>query len=204
MPIDPAKRRPLGRTGLMATPLGFGGAPIGGLYRPVADDDAIAVVRRAWDLGIRLFDTAPLYGYGASERRVGAALADRPRDAFVLSTKVGRLVAEVGRIPPGAEIDRQVLDGREPLLDITRERVVHGQPEWNGTAHLQPPTLAVYLTNICDAARPARSSTGCGSTPSTTVAVRPRATAAAVGKLATTDGPSASGSLKNITTMTRR
>ena len=113
MPIDPAERRPLGRTGLMATPLGFGGAPIGGLYRPVADDDAIAVVRRAWDLGIRLFDTAPLYGYGASERRVGAALADRPRDAFVLSTKVGRLVAEVGRIPPGAEIDRQVLDGRE-------------------------------------------------------------------------------------------
>src|SRR5439155_895972 len=103
----------LGRTGLTATPLGFGGAPIGGLYRPVADDDAIAVVRRAWDLGIRLFDTAPLYGYGASERRVGAALADRPRDAFVLSTKVGRLVAEVGRIPPDAEIDRQVLDGRE-------------------------------------------------------------------------------------------
>src|SRR5436309_7312466 len=113
VPIDPAERRPLGRTGLTATPLGFGGAPIGGLYRPVADDDAIAVVRRAWDLGIRLFDTAPLYGYGASERRVGAALADRPRDAFVLSTKVGRLVAEVGRIPPGAEIDRQVLDGRE-------------------------------------------------------------------------------------------
>ena len=113
MPIDPAERRPLGRTGLTATPLGFGGAPIGGLYRPVADDDAIAVVRRAWDLGIRLFDTAPLYGYGASERRVGAALANRPPDAFVLSTKVGRLVAEVGRIPPGAEIDRQVLDGRE-------------------------------------------------------------------------------------------
>jgi D-threo-aldose 1-dehydrogenase len=111
--IDGGERRPLGRTGLRVTPLGFGGAPIGGLYRAVADEDAIATVRRAWDLGIRLFDTAPLYGYGASERRVGAGLSGRPRDEYVLSTKVGRLVVEADRVPAGAEIDRQVLGGRE-------------------------------------------------------------------------------------------
>jgi D-threo-aldose 1-dehydrogenase len=103
----------LGRTGLSVTRLGFGGAPIGGLYRAVADDDAIATVRRAWDLGIRLFDTAPLYGYGASERRVGAGLAGRDRDDYVLSTKVGRLIFEPGAVPVGGEVDRQVLGGVE-------------------------------------------------------------------------------------------
>ena len=113
MPIDPAERRPLGRTGLSVTRLGFGGAPIGGLYREVPEADAVATVERAWALGIRLFDTAPLYGYGVSERRVGAGLADQPRDAYVLSTKVGRLIAEPGQVPVGAEVDRQLLRGRE-------------------------------------------------------------------------------------------
>jgi D-threo-aldose 1-dehydrogenase len=112
VPIDLRDRRPLGRTGLTVTPLGFGGAPIGGLYRAVSDEDAIAAVRRAWDLGIRLFDTAPLYGYGTSERRIGAGLAGRPRDAFVLSTKVGRLVYRAGTVPAGVEVDRQLADGK--------------------------------------------------------------------------------------------
>jgi len=112
MAIEAADRRPLGRTGLSVTPLGFGSAPIGGLYRPVADDDAIAAVRRAWDLGMRLFDTAPLYGYGAAERRVGRGLAGRPRDEYVLSTKVGRLVLDSDGVPPGADVDPQILDGR--------------------------------------------------------------------------------------------
>jgi D-threo-aldose 1-dehydrogenase len=113
VPFDPTERRTLGRTDVAVTRLGFGGASIGGLYRPVADADAVATVRRAWDLGVRHFDTAPLYGYGASERRVGMALADRRRDDFVLSTKVGRLVMRADRIPTGADVDRQVFDGRE-------------------------------------------------------------------------------------------
>ncbi len=92
MPYEPFERVPLGRTALRITRLGLGGASIGGLYRPVADADAIGVVRHAWALGVRSFDVAPLYGYGAAERRMGAALAGRPRDEFVLSTKVGRLV----------------------------------------------------------------------------------------------------------------
>ena len=112
MPIDSTERVPLGRTGLAITRLGFGGASIGGLFAQVTDEDAIGTVRHAWDLGVRSFDTAPLYGYGASERRVGAALRDRPRDAYVLSTKVGRLVRDEATIAPGTDIDPQVLDGR--------------------------------------------------------------------------------------------
>jgi D-threo-aldose 1-dehydrogenase len=78
--------------GIELTELGLGGAPLGNLYREVTDEDAAATVDRAWDAGVRHFDTAPHYGLGLSERRVGAALRGRPRDEFVLSTKVGRLL----------------------------------------------------------------------------------------------------------------
>jgi D-threo-aldose 1-dehydrogenase len=121
--IDHAERVPLPRTGLELTRLGFGGASIGGMFRWVEDEDAIATVRHAWSLGVRYFDTAPLYGYGASERRFGKALADQPRDGFVLSTKVGRLVRDVAAILPGADIDRQMLDGREDAYYVFRDPV---------------------------------------------------------------------------------
>ena len=123
MPVDSTERVPLGHTGLTVTRLGFGGASIGGLFSDVRDEDAIAAVRHAWDLGVRSFDTAPLYGYGASERRVGAALRDRPRDAFVLSTKVGRLVRDEATIPPDADLDRQALDGRDDAFYVRHEPV---------------------------------------------------------------------------------
>jgi D-threo-aldose 1-dehydrogenase len=80
--------------------LGLGTAPLAGLYRPVDEDDASAVVERAWELGIRYFDTAPYYGSGLAERRLGSALHRRSRDAFIVSTKVGRLL-EPGT--PGAD-----------------------------------------------------------------------------------------------------
>jgi D-threo-aldose 1-dehydrogenase len=101
MPFEPTEHMTLGRTGLEVTRLGFGAASIGGLFAAVSDDDAIATVEHAWDLGIRTFDVAPLYGYGAAERRVGMALADRPRDEYILSTKVGRLVRGADSVPPG-------------------------------------------------------------------------------------------------------
>ena len=85
--------RVLGRSGLPVTVLGFGGAPLGNMYRALSDDDARATVRACYDAGIRYFDTAPLYGFGLSEHRVGEALRGREREAFVLSTKVGRLLA---------------------------------------------------------------------------------------------------------------
>ncbi|GAB7039979.1 MULTISPECIES: aldo/keto reductase [Catenuloplanes] len=90
--MDPAARIRLGGSDVLVTRLGLGLAPIGGLYAPVGDETATAVVDRAWERGIRLFDTAPLYGHGLSERRAGAALRDKPRHQLVLSTKAGRLV----------------------------------------------------------------------------------------------------------------
>ena len=84
------------RSGLSVTELGFGAAQLGNLFRETTDDEAQAAVGAAWDAGIRYFDTAPHYGLGLSERRLGAALADRPRDDYVLSTKVGRLIVPSG------------------------------------------------------------------------------------------------------------
>src|SRR5262249_40444274 len=72
--------------------LGLGTAPLGGLYEAVDEEAALAVVDRAWERGMRFFDTAPYYGSGLAERRLGAALRGRPRDEVVVSTKVGRLL----------------------------------------------------------------------------------------------------------------
>ncbi|MCW2647287.1 MAG: D-threo-aldose 1-dehydrogenase [Pseudonocardiales bacterium] len=84
--------RRVGTTNVHVTDLGFGCAPIGNLYSEVDDATAFDAVDAAWDAGIRYFDTAPHYGLGLSERRLGRALAGRPRDEYVLSTKVGRLL----------------------------------------------------------------------------------------------------------------
>ncbi|MEN0021818.1 MAG: aldo/keto reductase [Microbacterium sp.] len=72
--------------------LGYGAANVGNLFRELSDDEALAVLNGAWDSGIRYFDTAPHYGLGLSERRLGAFLQTKPRDEYVLSTKVGRLL----------------------------------------------------------------------------------------------------------------
>jgi D-threo-aldose 1-dehydrogenase len=85
-------RRELGRSGVEVTELAFGSAAIGNLYTAVDDATAAATVDAAWQGGIRLFDVAPHYGLGLAERRLGAALAARPRDEYVISTKVGRLL----------------------------------------------------------------------------------------------------------------
>lgn len=84
--------RPLGGTGLHISEIGFGASTLGNLHRPMTDDDASRAVERAWERGVRYFDTAPHYGLGLSERRLGAALQGLPRDEFVVSTKVGRLI----------------------------------------------------------------------------------------------------------------
>jgi D-threo-aldose 1-dehydrogenase len=92
MPVDPTERRRLGRTTVDVTRVGLGSAPLGGLFDPVGDDEARATVDRAWELGLRFFDTAPLYGHGLAEQRLGRVLRERPRDDFALATKVGRLL----------------------------------------------------------------------------------------------------------------
>ncbi len=85
-------RRRLGRTDVKLTVLGLGGSTIGNLYRPVSERDATATIESGWRAGIRYFDTAPLYGSGLGEHRVGRVLGQHRRDRFVLSTKVGRLL----------------------------------------------------------------------------------------------------------------
>ncbi|MEU5367244.1 aldo/keto reductase [Streptomyces sp. NPDC005925] len=88
---DPvAQRRRLGRGGVHVSRLGFGGGALGNLYTPLTDEQAYAAVDAAWRQGVRYFDTAPHYGIGLSERRVGAALAGRPRSEYTVGTKVGR------------------------------------------------------------------------------------------------------------------
>lgn len=85
--------RALGTTGLQLTELGFGGGAIGGLYAAVSRDAAMEAMQAAWDVGMRYFDTAPFYGFGLSERRVGDFL--REKSGYVLSTKVGKLLRPV-------------------------------------------------------------------------------------------------------------
>ena len=86
------RTHPLGRSKTEVTELSFGAAGIGSLFTEVSDQDAAEAVAAAWDGGIRSFDTAPHYGLGLSERRLGAALRDRPRAEYTVSTKVGRLL----------------------------------------------------------------------------------------------------------------
>ncbi|MFJ6265790.1 aldo/keto reductase [Lysinibacillus xylanilyticus] len=74
--------------------LGFGTAPLGNMYRNIPEEEAIATVDAAWESGIRYFDTAPLYGSGLAEIRLGEALSKRNRDEYVLSTKVGRIILD--------------------------------------------------------------------------------------------------------------
>jgi D-threo-aldose 1-dehydrogenase len=92
VPVPPLPSRRLGRSRVSVTELAFGGAAIAGMYTEVSEDDARAAVDAAWNGGIRTFDTAPHYGLGLSERRLGDALRGRPRDEYVISTKVGRLL----------------------------------------------------------------------------------------------------------------
>ena len=89
---------PLGRTALTVTRFGLGTAPLAGLFEAVDEAQGIAVIERAWDAGIRFFDTAPLYGHGLAEMRLGKVLRQKPRDDFTLATKVGRLLRS--DVPP--------------------------------------------------------------------------------------------------------
>ncbi|MGW8745080.1 aldo/keto reductase [Streptomyces sp. NPDC055794] len=91
-------------TSLLPGRLGLGTAPLGSMFRDVSDEEAAATVDAAWDHGIRYYDTAPFYGAGLSEIRLGDALAGRPRDSYVLSTKVGRVVLDEVENPAAREL----------------------------------------------------------------------------------------------------
>lgn len=102
MTITATTRRAVSDTGLSVTALGIGSAPLGGLYADVPRDQALATLERAWDLGLRYYDTAPMYGLTRSEHLVGHVLREKS-ESYVLSTKVGRLMtnSRAGReLPP--------------------------------------------------------------------------------------------------------
>lgn len=99
METDTRSHRPLGRGGLRVAPHSYGVAALGNLYREVSDEVARDSVDAAWGAGVRYYDVAPHYGLGLAERRLGDALADRPRDEFLVSTKVGRLLVESDEHP---------------------------------------------------------------------------------------------------------
>ena len=113
--VSDATARPLGRGGLRVGPYGFGVAPIANLAREVSDEVAWAALDAAWNVGIRYFDAAPHYGLGLGERRLGAFLATKPRDEFVLSTKVGRLLVEN---PAGVQPDPEGFAVRSSLTRV--------------------------------------------------------------------------------------
>jgi D-threo-aldose 1-dehydrogenase len=79
---------------ILPSTLGFGAAPLGNMFRAIPEDEALATVEAAWNDGIRYFDNAPFYGAGLAEIRMGEALKDKPRDEYVISTKVGRIVLD--------------------------------------------------------------------------------------------------------------
>jgi D-threo-aldose 1-dehydrogenase len=119
----------LGRTGLSVTALGFGATAIGGMYEEVSDAQAQETVDAAWERGIRLFDAAPQYGLGLGEMRLGAGLARHPRDEYVLSTKVGRLLrADAPPNPDDFGPDGEPFDKGTPAVatvyDYSRDGVL--------------------------------------------------------------------------------
>ncbi|MGX5840056.1 aldo/keto reductase [Mesorhizobium sp. ArgA1] len=100
-------KRRIGTTALEVTEISFGGAAIGGLYRACPREAAMETLQTAWEAGLRYFDTAPFYGFGLSERRTGDFLRYKPRDSYVLSTKVGRLFRPVpeDQVPDHSYVD---------------------------------------------------------------------------------------------------
>lgn len=123
MPEPPTREQPTRVPAL--TRLGHGAANLGNLYREMTDDDAWVILESAWECGVRYFDTAPHYGLGLSERRLGAFLATKPRSEYVVSTKVGRLLrpnpAGAGRLDDAH--DFMVPADLERLWDVTEDGV---------------------------------------------------------------------------------
>ena len=123
--MDPFLRRRIGNTTFEVTQLGMGGASLGDMRESIPEAQATATVEAAHAAGIRYFDTSPYYGYGRSELRMGAALREKPRDSFVLSTKIGRILHAMkpGEKPP-ADFRDTGLPGFAPVFDYTYDGVM--------------------------------------------------------------------------------
>ena len=126
------------RDKFISGPLGFGSAPLRNTFRNIPEAEAAATVDAAWQQGIRYFDTAPLYGAGLSEMRLGRALAKHKRDEYVLSSKVGRLILD--EVESGPRHLGEKGNQFEYLLDqmITASRNLqsdHRSSRFSGASH---------------------------------------------------------------------
>jgi D-threo-aldose 1-dehydrogenase len=112
MSVDPFERVPLGRTPVDVQRLGIGTAALSGLFRAVSDEQADSVLERAWAAGVRYYDSAPLYGYGLGEQRIGRLLQQHDPSEWTLSTKVGRLLYPIAEIDtnPSLEVDQPAVE----------------------------------------------------------------------------------------------
>ncbi|MBM3534739.1 MAG: aldo/keto reductase [Alphaproteobacteria bacterium] len=119
--------RCLGRSAVEITRLGFGGAPLGNLFSVVSERAAEEALETAWDAGWRYFDTAPLYGHGLGEQRIGRFLRGKPRNAYRLSTKIGRLlVPQSGKVDGGAYVE---VPNAVPVYDYSRDGALRSVEE---------------------------------------------------------------------------
>lgn len=121
--MHPATPRTHARTGLTLTALGLGGAQMGGLYQATSLEEAAGAVRAAWERGVRYFDTAPFYGFTRAERRLGTLLTEHPRDAYRVSTKVGRVMVPDPGVGPMEEGYAAPLPFR-PVFDYSHDGVL--------------------------------------------------------------------------------
>jgi D-threo-aldose 1-dehydrogenase len=153
-------RRELGTTGLEVTELGFGGAAIGNLYRELADEEARAAVRESFASGVRYFDTAPFYGFGLSEVRLGEALQGAAA-LPVISTKIGRRLVPTG--PQDASVGREGYFSPRPfapVFDYSYDSVMRSHAE--SLERLRVPRIDILLCHdigrLTHGARTARAS----------------------------------------------
>jgi D-threo-aldose 1-dehydrogenase len=123
--LSPVQRRRLGRTDVWLPALGLGGAGLGNLYRPIEDDTAILTIRWALNEGIDYLDTAPHYGFGLSEKRIGEALSRLDRRSVTLSTKVGRVLSATKNVDASrARHGFYVSEPFEPTFDYSYDGVM--------------------------------------------------------------------------------
>ncbi len=161
--MNPLKLVPIGKTGISVTNLGLGGAALSGmslsgnLFGGVAKDDALSTIVKAFEAGVAYFDTAPLYGSGESEYRMGKALSGKPRTSFVISTKVGRLLIK------GSTDSLNIRSSLSPVFDMTREGILRSLDESLKRlgmdsveiVYLHDPDVGNLEKEACDSAIPA-------------------------------------------------
>ena len=157
--MDSIAKARIGRTDLMVSQLGFGGVPLGGLYKDMPEDEAGATVRRALELGIQYFDTAPIYGFGKSEIRLGRELARINRDSFVVATNngattgtplTGAAIIGAGGVRSGRDAVEFLRAGADPEAFLERLRLTWEAAQAQA-AQPEPGTFSAGIARVLGA-----------------------------------------------------